>query len=507
MKQTAVIEVNEPPRFVLSRWLFLKLLAVIYFIAFGSLLPQIHGLIGVEGLLPIHLYLQRAFELWGTEAYYQLPTLLWIHPSDTFLIGLCWLGVILSAVALTTSVAPATIFGILWVLYLSLTIAGQEFLSFQWDVLLLEAGLLAVLYCPFGLHKTSIYKKSPAAAARWLIWGLAFKLTLLSGATKLLSGDPTWRNFSALQYHYETQPLPTWISWYLHNTADWFGVMSVALMFAIEIAVPFIIVFPPTFRKTRTVGCVLLCVLQVVIALSGNYGFFNLLTLVLYLSLLDDYTLRKLLPHSLSKISAPHPADEQRVLRPSGYALGATIFIVAVLSALTFAREIVPPNQMPAWTLTATRWIAPTRSINSYGLFRTMTTERQEIIMEGSLDGSEWKEYSFKWKPGNRSARPTFMQPYMPRLDWQMWFAALSPQDNAHWLFPLAEHVLDDNTTTLALLGHNPFPEQPPHFVRFLLYRYRFSTPQEGTEVRWWTRELIGYLTEPISGRPSRQLP
>ena len=146
MKQTAVIEVNEPPRFVLSRWLFLKLLAVIYFIAFGSLLPQIHGLIGADGLLPIHLYLQRAFELWGTEAYYQLPTLLWIHPSDTFLIGLCSLGVILSTVAVTTNVAPAMTFGMLWGLYLSLTIAGQEFLSFQWDVLLLEAGLLAVFY-------------------------------------------------------------------------------------------------------------------------------------------------------------------------------------------------------------------------------------------------------------------------------------------------------------------------------------------------------------------------
>ena len=274
MKQTAVIEVNDPPRFVLSRWLFLKLLAVVYFIAFGSLLPQIHGLIGVEGLLPIHLYLQRAFELWGTEAYYQLPTLLWVYPSDALLTSLCWLGVILSTVALT-SIAPIPIFGMLWVLYLSLTIAGQEFLSFQWDVLLLETGLLAVLYSPFGLHGTSIYKKQPAIAARWLIWGLAFKLTFLSGLTKLTSGDPTWRNFSALQYHYETQPLPNWISWHLHNTLDWFGFASVAFMFVIEIVISFVILFPPTFRKIRIIGCFFLCLLQVGIALSGNYGFFN----------------------------------------------------------------------------------------------------------------------------------------------------------------------------------------------------------------------------------------
>ena len=498
---------NQPPRFVLSRWLFLKLLAVIYFIAFASLIPQVHGLIGANGLLPIHLYLQRAFELWGAEAYYQLPTLLWIHPSDTLLIGFCWLGVTLSTVALTTNVAPAMTFGVLWALYLSLTIAGQDFLSFQWDVLLLEAGLLAVFYCPRGVHGANLYSKQPAVTARWLIWGLAFKLTFLSGITKLLSGDPTWRNFSALQYHYETQPLPTWISWYLHNMPDWFGVMSVALMFVIEIAIPFIIFFPPTFRKTRVLGCASLCVLQVVIALSGNYGFFNLLTLVLYLSLLDDYTLLKVTPRSLLKISATHRVERQRVLRLSDYALGATILILAVLSALTFVREIVPPHRMPAWTLTATRWIAPFRSINSYGLFRTITTERPEIVMEGTLDGTEWKEYSFKWKPGNQTARPTFMQPYMPRLDWQMWFAALSPQDNAHWLFPLAEHILEDNTTILDLLGHNPFPVQPPRFVRFLLYRYQFSTPEDAIEGQWWNRELVDYLTEPISRRPTQRLP
>ena len=149
----------------------------------------------------------------------------------------------------------------------------------------------------------------------------------------------------------------------------------------------------------------------------------------------------------------------------------------------------------------------PTRSINSYGLFRTMTTERPEIILEGSLDGSEWKEYSFKWKPGNRSARPTFMQPYMPRLDWQMWFAALSPQNNAHWLFPLAEHILEDNTTVLDLLGHNPFPEQPPRFVRFLLYQYQFSTPEDGIEGQWWSREFVSDLTGPLSRKSNGELP
>ena len=499
MKQTAVIEVNEPPRFVLSRWLFLKLLAVIYFIAFGSLLPQIHGLIGVEGLLPLHLYLQRAFDLWGAEAYYQLPTLLWVYPSDALLTSLCWLGVILSTVALT-SIAPIPIFGMLWVLYLSLTIAGQEFLSFQWDVLLLETGLLAVLYSPFGLHGTSIYKKQPAIAARWLLWSLAFKLTFLSGVTKLLSGDVTWRGLTALGYHYETQPLPHWFSWYLHHAPDWFGSASLIVMFAIEIVIPFTIFFPPRWRRSRITGCVLMCFLQLGIVASGNYGFFNLLAIVLYLALLDDRALASFLRRCTKNLP-----DTYMRIRPERTAwsvvINGTVVVLVFLSTLSFVREIQRPLSMPAWANAALGLVAPLRSVNGYGLFRTMTTERPEIVIEGSIDGITWREYEFKWKVGDVTRMPRFVQPHMPRVDWQMWFAALDPRQQSHWLIPLAERLRDNDGVALSLIDTNPFVETGARYVRLALYRYTFSRASEDVGGDWWHRDFLGYLTGPMSSR------
>ena len=490
---------DEPPRFVLSRWLFLRLLAVTYFIAFASLTPQISGLVGTNGLLPIAQYLERAFELWGAEAYYRLPTLLWLWPSDVLLLALCWLGMGLALVAVV-GITPIASFAALWVLYLSLTIAGQDFLSFQWDVLLLEAGVLAVFYCPLGWRPPLVAQRRPSAAARWLIWGLAFKLIFLSGVTKLLSGDPTWRNFTALQYHYETQPIPTWTSWYLHNAPEWFGTMSVGLMFVIEIAVPFVIFFPPRFRLVRALGCATLCLLQIVIALSGNYGFFNLLTVALYLSLLDDVAIASVLPRYVSTPGAPH-AEPPLAPRPWRVAVAGITATLALLSVLSFVRELRRPNPMPAWAGAMLGWVAPTRSVNGYGLFRTMTVERPEIVIEGTADGETWQEYGFTWKAGDVARAPGFVQPHMPRLDWQMWFAALGPQQHAHWLFPLAERLLENDPTALGLLDTNPFPDTPPRLIRFAMYRYHFTTPDEGLDGDWWRRDFIAYLTEPISRR------
>lgn len=495
-----MLTVNEPPRFVLSRWLFLKLIGLIYFIAFASLTTQIVGLVGTDGLLPIDRYLERAFDLWGAEAYYRLPTLLWLWPSDVLLVAFCWLGMSLGLVAMV-GLAPIATFAVLWVLYLSLTIAGQDFLSFQWDVLLLETGVLAIFYCPLGWYPPLVTQRRPSAAARWLIWGLAFKLTFLSGVTKLLSNDPTWWNFTALQFHYETQPIPTWTSWYLHNAPEWFAMASIGLMFVVELTVPFVIFIPTRFRLVRTLGCAALCLLQIVIALSGNYGFFNLLTIVLYLSLLDDTAIACMLPRYVSTPGAPH-AEPPLAPRPWRFAVASVMVAVALLSVLSFVREVRRPNPMPPWAATMLRWVAPTRSVNGYGLFRTMTVERPEIVIEGTADGETWQEYSFRWKAGDVTRAPGFVQPHMPRLDWQMWFAALGPQQHTHWLFPLAERLLQNNPTTLSLLDTNPFLDTPPRFVRFAMYRYYFTTPDEGSKGNWWRRDFIGYFTEPISGRP-----
>ena len=500
----------ERPCFALSRALFLRLLGVVYGIAFLSLAPQLPGLVGADGLLPAAAYLERVYEVQGAEAYFRLPTLLWLWPGDTLLLGLCWAGIALSTAAVA-GIAPIATFAALWLCYLSLTVAGQDFLSFQWDVLLLEAGLLAVLYAPAGWRIALGSAPEPGAAARWLVWGLAFKLTFLSGITKLLSNDETWWGLTALRYHYETQPIPTWLGWYAHQAPAWIATLSTGVMFAIELAVPFVILLPARFRRVRLTGFALLCLLQALIALTGNYGFFNLLTVVLYLSLLDDATLARGVPglgapgpgRSPSTRSAPPRARWRRAAPPRWRraVVGVLTAALATLSAYTFVREIRRPDPMPEWSAAAFGWVAPFRSVNGYGLFRSMTVERPEIVFEGSADGITWTEYPFRWKAGDPRRAPGFVQPHMPRLDWQMWFAALGPRAEAHWLLPLAGHLLEESPAVVALLDadRNPFADEPPRFVRLALYDYRFTTPADGSGGAWWRRELIAYLTEPIA--------
>ncbi|MCY3843720.1 MAG: lipase maturation factor family protein, partial [Acidobacteria bacterium] len=353
--------------------------------------------------LPAAAYLERVYEVQGAEAYYRLPTLLWLWPGDALLLGLCWAGIALSAAAVA-GIAPIATFAALWLCYLSLTVAGQDFLSFQWDVLLLEAGLLAVVYAPPGWRIALGSAPEPGAAARWLVWGLAFKLTFLSGITKLLSGDEAWWGLTALRYHYETQPIPTWLGWYAHQAPAWIATLSTAVMFSIELAAAFVILLPPRFRRVRLTGFALLCLLQALIALTGNYGFFNLLTVVLYLSLLDDATLGRVLPDSGTHRSKPAPARGDSLGRraaPSRWrraAVGVLATVLATLSAYTLVREIRRPDPMPEWSAELFGWVAPFRSVNGYGLFRTMTVERPEIVVEGSADGITWTEYPFRWK-------------------------------------------------------------------------------------------------------------
>ncbi len=491
----------ERPRFALSRGLFLRLLGLVYGVAFLSLAPQLPGLVGSEGLLPAAAYLERVHEVQGAEAYYRLPTLLWLWPGDALLMGLCWAGIGLSAAAVA-GLAPIATFAALWLCYLSLTVAGQGFLSFQWDVLLLETGLLAVLYAPAVRRVPLAAGPEPSAAARWLVWGLAFKLTFLSGITKLLSGDETWWGLTALRYHYETQPIPTWVGWYAHQAPAWLATLSTGVMFAIELAVPFVILFPPRFRRARFTGVALLCLLQALIALTGNYGFFNLLTVVLYLALLDDATIARVVPGLGARDPGPSPSTRTTPPRPRWRRAGlaAAAVTMALLSAYTFVREIRRPDPMPEWSAELFGWVAPFRSVNGYGLFRSMTVERPEIAVEGSADGITWTEVPFRWKAGDPQRAPGFVQPHMPRLDWQMWFAALGPRAEAHWLFPLAQHLLEASPAVLALLDDaNPFADEPPRFIRLVLYDYRFTTLAEGSDGAWWRRELIAYLTEPIA--------
>jgi hypothetical protein len=483
--------------FVRSRWLFLRLLGVVYLLAFASLAIQITGLVGERGILPIGDLLSQVRGSYGNEAYRLLPTVVWLSASDAFLSGLCWAGAGL-AILLIADVAPVLVLVCLWILYLSLAVAGRVFLNFQWDALLLETGLLACLYAPVRFR--SRRDPEPNPVVRWVVWSLAFKLTFLSGITKILSGDPTWANLTALTFHYETQPIPTWMSWYAHQWPATLHYWSAAGMFAIELAAPFAAFLPARFRRTRLIACLSMIALQVGIGLTGNYGFFNLLAIVLYLALLDDGMLQWL--SRLERRKLP-PCPEPRAWRLATSSAAIAIAFVSVLAGIEEMQITgrARPWTEGTWAGSVLTWLSPFRSVNGYGLFRVMTTERPEIVIEVSADGRDWKEYEFRWKAGDPMRRPQFVEPHMPRLDWQMWFAALDPDAAGYWLQPLLQRILAGEPAVVRLLGPNPL-KQRPRFARLVYYDYRFTTRAERAETgAWWKRAFKGFLTDPIAAR------
>lgn len=487
------------PTYHASRWLFLRLVGVVYLVAFLSLAFQIVGLVGQHGLFPVGEYLDRARSMYGPGVWRLLPTVLWLDSADAALRLLCWTGVGLSAL-LILDVAPLVVLPLLWLAYLSVSVAGQDFLAFQWDALLLETGLLACLWAPAGwLPTLRLDERAPSPVVRWLLWLLLFKLMFLSGITKLLSGDPTWRHFTALDFHFETQPLPPWTAWYAHHLPEGVHRVMTGVMFVVELGAPFTIFAPARLRRVRIVGAFVLIAFQLAIAATGNYGFFNLLAIVLCVPLLDDGVLGRLFrrPRDAAK---PESAF-RRVL--VGVA-GAVLLVLSVASAEREAAYTLPAGAgeryVPGWAGGLLDAFAPFRSVNGYGLFRVMTTERPEIVVEGSRDGTHWKAYEFRWKPGNPARRPGFVEPFHPRLDWQMWFAALDPQGYRPLLESLIGHLLEGTPEVLGLMGRNPFPDSPPKYIRLQYFRYFFSSPEErDASGAWWVRESQGNLTQPVS--------
>ncbi|HEU4649216.1 MAG TPA: lipase maturation factor family protein, partial [Gemmatimonadales bacterium] len=323
--------------YLFSRWLFLRLLGVVYLVAFVSLATQVTGLVGVHGLLPAGRFLDQARSVYGAQAYWLLPTLFWFGSSDLALQLAAWGGAVL-ALLLVADIAPLLVLVLLWALYLSLTVAGQSFLSFQWDALLLETGLLAILWAPAEWLPRGA-RRIPSNAVRLLLVFLLFKLMFLSGVTKLLSGDPTWRSLTALDYHFETQPLPPWTAWYAHQLSSGVHRAATLVMLVIELVAPWLLFAPPRYRTLRLAGCAALVLLQLGIAATGNYGFFNLLAIVLVVPVLDDALLRRGAPGHLG-VAQTESAARQRVM-------AVVVPVVFFLSALSFIREIAYTVQAP----------------------------------------------------------------------------------------------------------------------------------------------------------------
>ena len=472
----------EPARFQWTQWLFLRALAVVYLMAFASLGVQVKGLLGSQGIAPAGTFLARVGEGLSAERYFAAPTLFWLNADDVVLQTACWLGAALSVVLFAGRMERLMLLS-LYVLYLSFSLAGQDFLSFQWDALLLEAGFLAIFFgSAVGTQRTFAWLN------RWLV----FRLYFLSGYVKLASGDPHWSGLTALDYHYWTQPLPNWIAWYADKLPAWFQRGSTWGVLALELGAPLLIFMP---RRIRMAGACGLLALQALIFLTGNYTFFNILTAALTLFLFDDQALRWIALRWKGR-----RATLERSSRPA--LIGAVVLTVFLLP-LGWARLLeavaldAPPLLEEALTYTA-----PFQVVNSYGLFAVMTTTRPEIIIEGSDDGFEWKEYEFPFKPGDVTRAPRFVAPHQPRLDWQMWFAALRDYRASPWFLTLAERLLQGSPEVLDLFERNPFPDRPPRYIRAQLYEYRFT--DRATRARtgaWWQRELVGEYLPIISLR------
>jgi lipase maturation factor 1 len=462
----------SPWRFAQTEWLFLRLLAITYLIAFGSLVRQISGLIGARGILPLGGYLAAVSKALGARGYWSVPTIFWLAHSDWFIQAACLAGVAI-AVALLSGILKSgwerMLLVCLYVLYLSLSSAGQDFLSFQWDSLLLEAGFLAIF---LGNSKFVVL------LFRWLL----FRLLFLSGAVKLTSHDAVWRDGTALAFHYMTQPLPNLVAWYMYQLPLAFQRFSTGVTLFIELGMPFLFFAPRMWRLCGAAGALFL---QVLILLTGNYTFFNLLTMSLCVFLFDDRDFERLRLRAHASMTKP----------------AAVAAVAIVILVLSFSELHQTFFEAPFDTENAVVQVAaPFQIANTYGLFASMTTTRPEITVQGSNDGVTWLDYKFRFKPGDLRDAPRQVAPYQPRLDWQMWFAALSDYRSTPWFTNFMVRLLQGSPDVLGLLGPNPFPSAPPKYVRAQLFDYSFTNfAMRRATGNWWKREPRGLYFPQIS--------
>jgi predicted DCC family thiol-disulfide oxidoreductase YuxK len=460
-------------------WLFLRLFGAIYVAAFVSLGVQILGLVGHQGILPAASYLEAAHQAWGDSAYWKLPSLFWLNSSDFALVAGAVAGAVLGLLLVADRCTRPALM-VLFALYLSYVYAGQEFMSFQWDSLLLETGFLAIFLT--GGSKIVV----------WLFRWLVFRYVFLAGMAKLLSGDRTWRDLTALDYHFWTQPLPTPLARYAAQLPHWLLMGGTAATLIIELGIVFLIFLPRRLRAVAAGGVLLL---QLLIVLTGNYNFFNLLTMLLCLFLFDDAALQRLTPRwleSRAQMRAP-PAG-----RYANVAAVLLALIVVPAGMDRIAKSFLHDDLPVLGALT--RAIGPLFIVNSYGLFAVMTTTRPEIVIEGSSDGQSWHEYVFRYKPGPLKRPALWNIPHQPRLDWQMWFAALGRVRDSPWLINLMERLLEGSPPVVGLLDSNPFTASPPKFVRARLYDYRFADSQtRALTGQWWIRGDYGLYFPQVS--------
>jgi lipase maturation factor 1 len=522
---------------MLPRWLFLRAIGLIYFSAFFSLLFQIRGLIGPDGILPASEYLAAVAKSAGTSRFWYAPTLFWLSTSSHMLMAMCWLG-LAASLLVVFNIFPRTSLFVCFVGFLSFVAAAGEFAGYQSDGMLLEAGFIVLFLAPMGFRPGLGLAQPPIRAGIFLLSWEWFRIYFESGVAKMGSGDPEWRNFTALDEYYSNGPLPTWIGWYLQHLPHWFHAATAFLTLALELVLVFMVFLP---RRWRIVCFFIVTPWQIGVILTANYTFLNYLVLALGIFLLDDKFLRRFVPLrwreelvtsaaeqsaslepaidvssqlDLSEPSAPdetatpaleiasapeiEPAEQAARMHPvrhnlANFQLTLTCVMFVWLfyaSSTLLVLMLWRSAPLPTGPVVA---LEPFRIADRYGLFARMTRGRYEIEFQGSNDGKNWTTYSFRNKPQDPHEAPRIYAPYQPRFDWNLWFASLSDWRSDPIVVRTEERLLDGSADVVALFKSNPFPDAPPRIVRAVIWQYWFSTPKEKREQGiWWTRQLLG---------------
>lgn len=507
----------------ITRWVLVRFMGFVYFVAFLIAAQQIVPLVGRDGLLPVDLYLprveryldRRADREWTYDSekvsqllkgpravvdgagdlidstlgrHWRMPSIFWRDHSDEFIQAAMWAGVGISFLVMC-GYANAIMMFALFVLYLSLDLIGQDWCSYGWDSQILETGFLVMMLCPL-LDPRPFSARAPPMIFIWLLRWLIFKIMLGAGLIKI-RGDELWRDLTALYYHYETQPVPNPLSRYLHFAPHWFQKFGVLVNHFVELVVP---PFAFAKRALRHIAGLLMAGFMVVLIFSGNLSFLNWLTIVPCLACFDDSFWRRVLPRFITLHAEGVPAVCPAWRRVVPFGIAAVLIMINLLGPVPnfFAVQQQMNTSYDRFHL-----------VGSYGAFGSVGIERHEIIFEGTSDPvpdelSDWKPYEFKVKPGDIQRRPAIITPYHYRLDWQMWFAAMATPNEYPWTIHLAWKLLQNDPGTLSLIANNPFPADPPRFIRAVLYRYRYA-PLGNEEGNWWTRERLGLWIRPLA--------
>jgi hypothetical protein len=486
---------------LIARWLFLRALGLIYFSAFLALLYQVRGLIGAQGILPAGEFLASLHRI-GWLRFWYAPTLLWLSRSDRWLMALCWAGLVASLLVVA-NLWPRLMLLVCFLSFLSFVAAAEDFSGYQSDGMLLEAGFLALFLAPAGVLPGWGERQPGSRAAMFLLLWEWFRIYFESGLVKLASGDPTWRNLTAMYEYYQNGPLPTWIGWYLQHLPHWFHIATAGATLAMELVLVWMAFLG---RRWRIVCFFVVTEWQIGVIATANYAFLNYLVLVLAVLLLDDALLVRIVPmrwrsgvarmcvdEATLREAAETKAETRELRGLEAVGVGArAVSLVWVFYATTlpllqmFWREVPLPERPAAW-------LEPLRIANQYGLFAVMTPHRYEVEFQGSENGTDWVAYPFRYKPQAVNERPRIYAPYQPRFDWNLWFASLGSWREYPWVARTEELLLENDPAVLGLFAGNPFPQAPPRMVRAVLWQYWFSTPEEKrTQGVWWTRKLVG---------------